>query len=270
MSSVVVGGTVTRIVQVGGAQGPAGPTGSAGAAGAAGAAGVGVPVGGTIGQALVKIDSTDYNTEWGTVASDGSFSETIAGGAGFVNASGAVSLSLTNSRVFQSTMTGDMTGPTFANLPTETEIAASWIWVLRINGTGGYTLTSTPAVTFVDGSSFADTNLAANAVNIFSFWRLGAITYGALISRGTLGLDPYTVSFPVAGVVLIQVSRAETIDLGNVTHREIDGTAGTGTLSYLKNNAAATGSTAFAAGDVLAVTLAGSTTASAVSIPRYA
>jgi hypothetical protein len=42
--------------------GPIGP------AGAAGAAGVGVPVGGTTGQVLSKIDGTNYNTEWSTAA----------------------------------------------------------------------------------------------------------------------------------------------------------------------------------------------------------
>lgn len=35
-----------------------------GLAGAAGAAGIGIPTGGTTGQALTKIDDTDYNTQW--------------------------------------------------------------------------------------------------------------------------------------------------------------------------------------------------------------
>lgn len=41
--------------------GPAGPTG---ATGPAGTDGEGVPIGGTLGQVLSKIDGTDYNTEW--------------------------------------------------------------------------------------------------------------------------------------------------------------------------------------------------------------
>ncbi len=40
-----------------GTQGPIGP---------AGPAGQGVPVGGTTGQVLAKIDSTNYNTQWVT------------------------------------------------------------------------------------------------------------------------------------------------------------------------------------------------------------
>ena len=50
-----------------GAQGPQGEPGADGAqgpAGADGAPGQGVPTGGTAGQVLAKVDSTDYNTEW--------------------------------------------------------------------------------------------------------------------------------------------------------------------------------------------------------------
>lgn len=38
-----------------------------GAPGPAGPAGVGIPVGGTAGQVLAKIDSTNYNTQWVTL-----------------------------------------------------------------------------------------------------------------------------------------------------------------------------------------------------------
>jgi len=50
-----------------GTPGPAGATGSqgpTGATGATGAAGVGVPVGGTTSQALVKVSGTNYDTTW--------------------------------------------------------------------------------------------------------------------------------------------------------------------------------------------------------------
>jgi len=50
-----------------GATGPAGATGPIGATGATGPAGPGVVPGGTAGQALVKIDGTNYNTKWSTV-----------------------------------------------------------------------------------------------------------------------------------------------------------------------------------------------------------
>jgi hypothetical protein len=40
-----------------------------GAPGPAGPAGPGVPVGGTAGQVLAKIDGTNYNTQWVTIDS---------------------------------------------------------------------------------------------------------------------------------------------------------------------------------------------------------
>jgi hypothetical protein len=43
-----------------------------GSAGAAGTNGQGVPVGGTAGQVLSKIDSTNYNTQWVAQSGGGS------------------------------------------------------------------------------------------------------------------------------------------------------------------------------------------------------
>ena len=40
---------------------------SGGSRGPSGTQGIGVPVGGTTGQSLTKIDNTDYNTQWSTV-----------------------------------------------------------------------------------------------------------------------------------------------------------------------------------------------------------
>lgn len=51
--------------------GSMGPTGPAGPTGPTGPAGVGVPVGGAAGQALTKIDATDYNTQWSDVQAVG-------------------------------------------------------------------------------------------------------------------------------------------------------------------------------------------------------
>jgi len=192
----------------------------------------------------------------------------VAGGSGFVNASGAVTVNLNNGRSFHYTMTGNITGLTFSNIPSVNTHATSWTVVLRIDATGGYTLSGTPTVTWVDGSAFSKFDLTANAENVATFWRIGATTYGALVTNGTIDLDPFVMSFSGDGTQLVVVSQAETLDLSSVTHVEIDGTAGTGTLSYKKNNAAASGSTAFSASDVLAVTLSGSSAASTVSIPR--
>lgn len=49
-----------------------GPTGSTGSTGSTGPAGQGVPVGGTAGQILAKVDGTNYNTQWIAAPSGGS------------------------------------------------------------------------------------------------------------------------------------------------------------------------------------------------------
>ncbi len=64
-----VDGTATGSVPgtLSGSVGVPGPQGPAGATGPAGPAGEGVPVGGTAGQFLTKIDGTNYNTDWTTL-----------------------------------------------------------------------------------------------------------------------------------------------------------------------------------------------------------
>jgi hypothetical protein len=57
----LIAGTLSGTVATPGATGPAGP---AGPAGSQGIPGVGVPVGGTAGQVLAKVDGVNYNTEW--------------------------------------------------------------------------------------------------------------------------------------------------------------------------------------------------------------
>jgi Major tropism determinant N-terminal domain len=83
------GTTAWNSLGYGGIQGPQGPTGATGSqgpqgvqgvqgpTGATGATGAGVITGGTANQALTKIDSTNYNTQWSTVILSGA----AAGGA---------------------------------------------------------------------------------------------------------------------------------------------------------------------------------------------
>jgi hypothetical protein len=60
----LIAGTLSGTVATPGATGPAGPAGPAGPTGSQGIPGVGVPVGGTAGQVLAKVDGVNYNTEW--------------------------------------------------------------------------------------------------------------------------------------------------------------------------------------------------------------
>lgn len=199
--------------------------------------------------------------------------EAVAGGAGFVNVSGAVALDLSTGRAFHQKMVGNITGLSFTNIPDQNSRSAAWTWVLWIDATGGYSLGGTPTVRWVDGRSFDDADLTADAVNVFTFWRIGTITYGALVTNGTLRLDGHRLSFADNGTQLVVTEQDETVELGSVTNVEADGTAGTGTLTFGKNGPASggtlvSGSTALVAGDVLTVTMTDSTTASAVNIPR--
>ena len=80
-----IGATAPAILTVGvGVPGATGPAGATGAQGPQGDPGEGVPVGGTAGQVLAKIDGTNYNTEWVNVEGD---YLPLAGGAMDANAS---------------------------------------------------------------------------------------------------------------------------------------------------------------------------------------
>lgn len=195
--------------------------------------------------------------------------DSVSGGSGFTDASGSVTLNLGSARAFHYTMTGNITSLSLANSPTGTQYETSFTLVLQIDATGGYTLGSPFPVTWLDGSSWDDLDLSANAVNIIQFANIGTTVYGAIVYKdGAIRLDSYVLSFADNGSQLVVVTQAETLDLANVSNVEADGTAGTGTLAFEKNGVSASGSTAFAAGDVLKVTLSGSTTPTAVSIPR--
>ena len=61
-----------------GIQGIQGVTGPTGAQGVTGPTGQGIAAGGTTGQALVKVDGTDYNTQWADIAVDVQFHQRYA------------------------------------------------------------------------------------------------------------------------------------------------------------------------------------------------
>jgi len=61
-----------------GSQGIQGVAGNNGATGADGTNGQGVPVGGSLGQVLAKINGTDYNTQWVTNSGGSGISESLA------------------------------------------------------------------------------------------------------------------------------------------------------------------------------------------------
>ena len=196
--------------------------------------------------------------------------ETVAGGSGFVDVSGDVVFDLSTGHTFFARVVGNVTSWGFVNVPELAEVSPAVRIVFLMDATGGYLIENGPTVAFRDGASFADLNTAANAENELFLWTVGTGWRAALVWNGALALDPYVIPFAADGTGLVPVTRAESIDLGSVTHLEADGTAGTGTLAYTKNGVSASGVTSFAAGDVLGVTRTGGSAASSVSIPRTA
>ena len=76
-----------------------------------GATGQGVPVGGTTGQALTKINGTDYNTQWSTVALDRSTVTAVTPVAG------VATLDYALGDYFTLAPTANVTSIVFTNLP---------------------------------------------------------------------------------------------------------------------------------------------------------
>jgi hypothetical protein len=221
--------------------------------------GVGVPPGGSAGQVLTKQSSSSYDTAWQTPPPG--VLEAVAGGAGFADVSGAVSLDLNLARTFLHTMTGNITSVSFANIPSDVTTAASWTWGLKINATGGYTLAGLPTVTWLDGSDWSDLNLSANALNIVAFSRYGSTTYAWLISNDVLALDPYKVHFPTNGSHTI-LTEGETLDLAGATKH------GDGVITYQRNGVSASGLTACEVGDRFGITCESATAPTSVRVPR--
>ena len=135
-----------------------------------------VPVGGTTGQALVKIDATNFNTQWATVAGTGTVtSVALTGVAGFltvsgspITTSGTLALSLGTqaaNKIFAGPTSGGSTAPAFrsligTDLPNPSAVSLGGIqsitslshnWVDSIS-TVGVPHQSQPAFTDLSGS----------------------------------------------------------------------------------------------------------------------
>ena len=87
-----------------GLTGPKGDTGDPGPTGLTGPAGPGVPVGGTAGQVLTKIDGTDYNTQWSATTSNNANSS-LADLVNTVDGGGSTPSDTTTKRVIETAAT---------------------------------------------------------------------------------------------------------------------------------------------------------------------
>jgi len=183
-----------------GTPGPAGPAGGTGPAGANGAPGVGVPAGGSTGQALVKSSSTDYATQWATPAS-----AAVWGGiTGTLSAQGDLNTALSgkfNNPAGDTTqyIAGDGTLITFPTLATANKLTA-----IVYNQTGA-TLTK-GTVVYING---AHGNLPTVAKSLAS---------GEATSAGTYGFVSANIGNMSSGTIVI-AGLAENLD----THDFADG-----------------------------------------------
>lgn len=138
-----------------GIQGVKGDTGDTGPAGATGAAGVGVPVGGTTGQILAKIDATNYNTQWITPASGGGVSS-------FNTRTGAVTLTSSDVTTALTYTPYDAANPNgyTSNLGTVTSVTGT----APIVSSGG----TTPAISMAQATSLVSGYLSSTDWTTFN------------------------------------------------------------------------------------------------------
>jgi hypothetical protein len=179
-------------------QGPQGATGSTGA---------GVPTGGTTGQALVKIDGTNYNTQWTTL------STTPTGSAG-----------------------GDLTGtypnPNLATLspaPTGTYGSASTVPVVTVDSKGRTTSVTPTSISIgsdaVSGLAASATTNTTNASNITSGTLSvsqggtgrNSLTAGqAVVAQGTGGFTTVAISDAGGASSLVKSASDGSLSTGSI------------------------------------------------------
>lgn len=145
-----------------GAQGPQGIQGLQGPAGNDGADGQGVPIGGTSGQVLSKIDATDFNTEWVNPVTGGS-------------ADGVVSnISFTSPNLVVTGSNGGFSGSVnISGIDTDTQLTKPDI----------------EAFGFVDGAHTIDTDTQLNEAQVDAFVSNNNYSVGAHFSPTDLSSD---------------------------------------------------------------------------------
>lgn len=214
--------------------------------------------GDTLRDAYIKLNAsvTDLVTRTGPATALGSVSGPLA-----VDPAGARAASVT------ATLTGNVTiAP--ANVPGG--VLAIYTVMVKQDATGSRTVTYPVGTTHLNGGD-GSIDPTGNSVSIITLVTAdGGTTWFASVadSRPTIA-DPLMFNPAANGTHHVVVDRACTLLLGAVTKR------GTGTLAFAKALSATpttfntvTGSTAFAAGDVLRVTITAYSGYLAFNIPR--
>ncbi len=179
-------GTSTTLGPVTGAQGPAGP---AGPQGPAGPAGVGIAAGGTTGQALVKLNNTDYATTWATLAFVSSVS-----GSGVISSTGGLSPTISISEA-NSTTSGSLSFTDWNTFNSKAP-ATSGTSILYGNGFGGFSnVTVGTGLSFTGGTLTATSTGSVTAVTgTAPIVSSGGTTPAISIPKATTLVDGYLAS----------------------------------------------------------------------------
>jgi hypothetical protein len=190
----------------------------------------------------------------------------VAGAAGFVTVSGAVTLDLSLGWTHHLTVTGNVTSLGFSNIPTATVTSAIVRLVIRQDATGGHTVAEPAGLVFKDGRSWSDLAITPAAVNSLWLERVGA-DWHAYLDNGILELEDFYLDFQASATIKVVIRRPQVIDATGA-NVEVDG-AGTVTIERTPSGGAKatiTAATAFGTGDVLHVT---ASAGQSVTIPRY-
>jgi hypothetical protein len=202
-----------------------------GAAGPAGPAGPGVPVGGTAGQYLQKIDGTNYNTDWVTLnlaAYAPLAGATFTGVVGFNGASGNVAAKSTG--YFKAYTSGSESTDYSLQYDTGLQVVVGGTTVARIASSG--ILAPSAGITFSDASTQTSAGITAataastyylqtNPDNYITSAALsGYATESFVTSQGYItssALTPYLTTATAASTYFTIASAANKADLASPT-----------------------------------------------------
>lgn len=165
--------------------GPAGTNGTNGIDGTNGTNGVGVPIGGTTGQVLSKVNATDYNTQW------------VSPATGTVTAVSALTLGTTGTDLSSTVVTGTTTPVITLNVPTA-------------SASNRGALSSTDWSTFNNKQATLVSGTNIKTINGSSILGSGDLTVSGGSGSGQLAL-----TFNTASTIWTNMPAAVTILFGN-------------------------------------------------------
>jgi len=197
-----------------GPQGIPGAKGDTGAAstvaGPTGPAGPGVATGGTTGQALVKIDGTNYNTQWTTIVSGVSSVDALTGAVDLTgkyltqtNAASTYEPKITAGTTAQY-WRGDKTWQTFPTIPTTTSALTNDSGFITSSALSPYLTSSTASSTYAPIAQTMNLGTTAVAINRASATGLSLSGVSIDGNAGTVTNGVYTSTTSLPNVTSVR------------------------------------------------------------------